>query len=88
MKSIFEPVQIAWALIWRSTVFAPVFLVFYILAVATWMCRFVLPVLIFVFAWAQDWFSVVVYGLAWIFSVAIWRWTRFRALLESPPSLL
>jgi hypothetical protein len=83
-----EPVQIMWSLIWRATILAPILLILSVLFIASWIARFFLPVLILISAWVQDWGFVALYGGAWIISVALWRWNRFRSLWEDPPSLL
>ena len=88
MKSFMAPAQILWALIWRATLFAPILLIFSVLFIASWIARFFLPVLILISAWSHDWALVATYGTAWILSVALCRWSRFRDLWEDPPSLL
>ncbi len=88
MKSFAEPAQIAWALIWRSTLLAPIFLIFYVIAIASWIGRFYLPVLIIISVWVHDWPFIGIYGVSWVLSLALWRWRRFRLLWEAPPSLL
>lgn len=87
MKSFTKSTQITWALIWRSTLLAPFFLVFYVLAAASWAARFTLPVLILISAWFQDWLFVAVYGITCLLSIGLWRW-GFRNFWEAPPSLL
>jgi len=88
MKRHTEPARIAWALVWRSTLLAPVFLVLYALGVATWFARFLFPPLILLSAWARDGALVGILGTTWILAMALWRWSRFRALWEKPPSYL
>ena len=77
-----------WSLLWRATLFAPVFLIFYIVVVATWISRFFLPIP-FAIAWyTEDWHIAAAYAAAWTISILLWRSARFRGLLEKPPSLM
>ena len=88
MKFATEPIQIAWALVWRSVVFTPIALLFYFFAVGSWLARFALPLVFLPLVYAEDWFLLGIYLPGWVASVALWRWKRFRDLFEYPPSLL
>jgi hypothetical protein len=88
MKSFTEPARIAWALIWRATLLAPAAVIFTSFYIGSWIARFCLPILILISMWAQDWLSAAVYGVPWLFCMALWQWKRYRSLWEAPPSLL
>jgi hypothetical protein len=76
------------SLLWRATLFAPVFLIFYIVVVATWISRFFLPLPFAIACYTEDWHIASAYAAAWTFSFILWRSARFRGLLEKPPSFM
>ncbi|MEX2577675.1 MAG: hypothetical protein WD342_01345 [Verrucomicrobiales bacterium] len=88
MKRCIEPIRIAWALIWRSTLLTPISVAFLFVVLASWLARFFLPFFILLSAWLQDWLTFGIYGIIWIVSILLWRWNRLRNLFENPPSLL
>jgi hypothetical protein len=88
MKNSTSALQIFWSLLWRATVFAPLFLVFQAIVISSGLGRFFLPVAIGFAAYAGQWERAGVFFAAWIVSVLLWRWKAFRALLEASPSLL
>jgi hypothetical protein len=77
-----------WSLLWRATLFAPVFLLFYIIVVSTWFSRFFLPLPFAITCYTDDWHAASVYAAASIFSFFLWRSPRFRELLEKPPAMM
>lgn len=72
-----KPLAIIWALVWRATLLAPVVLVWFALAFASWLARFFLPILIGIAVYCRDWEMTAVYVSLWIVSVALWCSKRF-----------
>ncbi len=81
-----KAVGIGWSMLWRATLLGPVFLVFQVVVVATGIFRFAGPVWIATMVLGGEW-RWTGFGLAgWIGSVGLWRWRRFRGMLERPSS--
>ena len=88
MRALAAPFLIIWSMIWRATLLAPVCFVFQVFAIASWLGRYFLPVLVGIAALSGDWVFFFVYLFLSVFSFALWRWKPFLKLMELPPSLL
>lgn len=77
-----------WSLLWRATLFAPVFLIFHLIVVATWFSRFFIPLPFAITCYTGDWHAATAYAAVWIFSFFLWRSARFRDLFEKPPAMM
>ncbi len=77
-----KAVEIGWSMLWRATLLAPVFVVFLAVVVTTGFFRFLGPVWIAMMAFAGEWMWAVAGLAGWIGSVALWRWKRFRGILD------
>ncbi len=79
-----EPLRLAWSMLWRATLLAPLCFVLGSLALATWLFRFVGPVWLGAMALAGQWTWAGAGLLGWVGSLALWRWERLRRMLEWP----
>ena len=77
-----------WSLMWRATIFMPIFLVFTTVMITVVLVQFLLPLLIGLCAWFGLWTDAGIYFGIWLLSVFLWRNQRLRALMESPQTLL
>jgi hypothetical protein len=71
-----------WSLVWRATLLAPVALVWFSLALVSWMARVFLPVLIGIAVFCADWKMAAGYAFLWSISVALWSSKLFKSQFQ------
>ena len=77
-----------WSILWRSIVYVPLLLSFFVTVGGLWLSRWLLPPIVILFASAQLWTDAALGALAWLTAVQVFRRFRLARFYEDPPSLL
>lgn len=77
-----------WSILWRSVVYAPLLLSFFVIVGGIWLGRWMLPPFVILFTCVQLWTDAGICFLLWMVAVMVYRRFHLSRFHEDPPSLL